>query len=212
MKTSVPVAFFWKKMESLKEYFDRRASSWDEMLKYGEKIFQLTEVVNWFELVEGHSVLDIGTGTGILLPLLRKAIRIKGKIIAIDFSFKMLEVAKLRQGHVENILINATVESLPFQSDLFDRIICFSAFPHFHNKARALLEMVRVLKNGGLLFIAHLKSVEELNQFHHHLGGPIAHDFLPTPKRLQSLMKECGLCGVSIINQPGKFLAKGEKR
>jgi ubiquinone/menaquinone biosynthesis C-methylase UbiE len=199
-------------MENLKEYFDRRASSWDEMLKYGEKISQLTEIVNGFGLAEGHSVLDIGTGTGILLPLLRKAIRTEGKLIAIDFSFKMLEAAKHRQGPVENILINATVESLPLQSDLFDRIICFSAFPHFHNKARALLEMVRVLKSGGYLFIAHLKSVEELNQFHRHLGGPIGHDFLPTPKRLQNLMKESGLCGVSIINQPGKFLSKGEKR
>jgi ubiquinone/menaquinone biosynthesis C-methylase UbiE len=198
-------------MESLKEYFDHRASSWDEMLKYGEKISQLNEVVNWFELAEGHSVLDIGTGTGILLPLMRKTIRIKGKLIAIDFSFKMLEMAKLRQGHKESILINATVESLPFRSDSFDRIICFSAFPHFQNKAGALLEMVRVLKSGGLLFIAHLKSVEELNQFHQHQGGPIAHDFLPTPKRLQNFMKTSGLCGVSIINQPGKFLAKGEK-
>jgi len=32
-------------------------------------------------------------------------------------------------------------------------------------RARALLEMVRVLKIGGVLFITHLKSVEELNQF-----------------------------------------------
>jgi ubiquinone/menaquinone biosynthesis C-methylase UbiE len=198
-------------MESLKEYFDRHAPSWDEMLKYGEKISQLNEVVNWFGLAEGHSVLDIGTGTGILLPLLRKAIRIGGKLIAIDFSFKMLEMAKLRQGHVENILINATVESLPFQSDLFDRIICFSAFPHFQNKVIALLEMVRVLKSGGLIFIAHLKSVEELNQFHQHQGGAIAHDFLPTPQELQNLMKESGLGSVSIINQPEKFLAKGKK-
>jgi len=202
---------FGERMKNLRNYFDRHASSWDEILKYGERISELSEVINWFRLAEGHSVLDIGTGTGILLPLLREAILIKGKLIAIDFSFKMLEMAKLRQCPGEKILINATVESLPFQSDLFDRIICFSAFPHFHNKARALLEMVRVLKSGGALFITHLKSVEELNQFHQHLGGPVAHDFLPHPERVRSLMKESGLCDVSIINQPGKFLAQGEK-
>ena len=144
-------------MENLRDYFDRHASSWDEMLKYGDKISELSEVVNWFKLAEGHSVLDIGTGTGILLPLLKEAISMEGKLIAIDFSFKMLEMAKLRQCLGEKVLINATVEFLPFQSDLFDRIICFSAFPHFDNKARALLEMVRVLKGRGMLFITHLK-------------------------------------------------------
>ncbi len=198
-------------MENLRDYFDRHASSWDEMLKYGEKVPELTEVVNWFRLADGYSILDIGTGTGILLPLLKEAISKEGKLIAIDFSFKMIEMAKLRQCLGEKFLINADVESLPFQSDLFDRIICFSAFPHFHNKARALLEMVRVLKSGGTLFITHLKSVEELNQFHRQLGGPVAHDFLPHPARIEELLKDAGLYKISIINQPGKFLAQGSK-
>jgi len=198
-------------MENLRDYFDRHASSWDEMLKYGEKVPELTEVVNWFRLADGYSILDIGTGTGILLPLLKEAISKEGRLIAIDFSFKMLERAKPRQCLGEKVLINATVESLPFQSDLFDRIICFSAFPHFHDKARALLEMVRVLKGGGTLFITHLKSVEELNQFHRQIGGPVAHDFLPHPERIKELMKDAGLFKISIINQPGKFLAQGSK-
>ena len=198
-------------MENLRDYFDRHASSWDEMLKYGEKVPELTEVVNWFRLADGYSILDIGTGTGILLPLLKEAISKEGKLIAIDFSFKMIEMAKLRQCLGDKFLINADVESLPFQSDLFDRIICFSAFPHFHNKARALLEMVRVLKSGGTLFITHLKSVEELNQFHRQLGGPVAHDCLPHPVRIEELLKDAGLYKISIINQPGKFLAQGSK-
>jgi len=198
-------------MENLRDYFDRHASSWDEKLKYGDKISELSAVVNWFKLTEGHSVLDIGTGTGILLPLIKEAIRMEGKLIAIDFSLKMLERAKLRQCLGEKDLINANVEFLPFQSNLFDRIICFSAFPHFDNKIRALFEMVRVLKNGGVLFITHLKSVEELNQFHQQLGGPIAHDFLPHPEQLSELMKNVGLFEISIINQPGKFLAQGSK-
>jgi ubiquinone/menaquinone biosynthesis C-methylase UbiE len=205
------MVFFGEKMENLRNYFDRHASSWDEMLKYEDKISELSEVVNWFKLAEGHSVLDIGTGTGILLPLLREAISMEGKVIAIDFSFKMLERARPRQCLGEKVLINANAESLPFQSDLFDRIICFSAFPHFHNKAKALLEMVRVLKGGGTLFITHLKSVEELNQFHRQLGGPVAHDFLPHPERIKELMKDAGLFKISIINQPGKFLAQGRK-
>ena len=203
--------FFEEKMENLRDYFDRHASSWDEMLKYNDRTSELLEVVSWFGLAQGHWVLDVGTGTGILLPLIRQKIGPKGMLIGFDFSFKMLEKAKLRQCPGGKILINATVESLPFQFGIFDQIICFSALPHFPNKLKALLEMVRVLKDGGKLFIAHLKSVEELNQFHQHIGGPVAHDRLPHPERIRSLMMESGLFEIKIINQPEKFLAQGSK-
>jgi len=198
-------------MENLRDYFDRHASSWDGMLKYEERTFQLLETLKWFELAEGDSVLDVGTGTGILLPLIRQAIGPKGILIGFDFSFKMIEKARLRECSGEKILIHAAAEYLPFQCGRFDQIICFSAFPHFSNKAKALSEMVRVLKNGGHLHIAHPRSVEELNQFHQHLGGPVAHDLLPHPERVRSLMAESGLFEIKIINQPGKFLAQGRK-
>jgi ubiquinone/menaquinone biosynthesis C-methylase UbiE len=198
-------------MGDLRDYFDHHALSWDEMLKYNERASDLLEVINWFGLLEGDRVLDVGTGTGILLPLIRQAIGPKGMLIGFDFSFKMLEKAKLRRCSGEKILINATIESLPFRADLFDQIICFSAFPHFPNKAEALFEMVRVLKSQGSLYIAHLKSVEEINQFHQHMGGPVANDLLPSPKKVRSLMMESGLKEISVVNQPGKFLAQGQK-
>jgi ubiquinone/menaquinone biosynthesis C-methylase UbiE len=123
----------------------------------------------------------------------------------------MLGKAKIRESAGEKFLINASVESMPFQSDQFDRVTCFSAFPHFPNKAKALFELVRVLKSEGMLFIAHLQSIEEINQFHQQVGGAVAHDLLPHPERIRDLMNKAGLCDVSIINQPGKFLAQGEK-
>ena len=198
-------------MEDLRAYFDRHASSWDEMLRYHERVSDLLEVMSWFNLAEGHWVLDVGTGTGILLPQIRQAIGSKGMLVGFDFSFKMLEKAKLRQCPWGEILINATVESLPFQSGIFDQIICFSALPHFPNKLKALLEMVRILKSGGDLYIAHLKSVEELNQFHQSIGGPVANDLLPRPERVRNMMIDSGLFEIKIINQPGKFLAQGKK-
>jgi ubiquinone/menaquinone biosynthesis C-methylase UbiE len=196
-------------MENIRDYFNHHASSWDEMLKYEEKTSQLSETIKWFELTEGNSILDVGTGTGILLPLLRGAIGTSGKLIAMDFSFKMLEQAKQRKG--EGVLIHASVEAIPIRADQFDRVTCFSAFPHFPNKSRALFEMVRVLRRGGKLFIAHLHSVEEINQLHQKIGGPIGHDLLPHPERIRNLMRDAGLDAVSVVNQTGKFLAKGQK-
>jgi ubiquinone/menaquinone biosynthesis C-methylase UbiE len=196
-------------MEKRKDFFDRHARHWDDRLQYEKKISQLLEVVREFELNEGYRVLDVGTGTGILLPLLREAIGSTGKLMAMDFSFKMLEQAKQRKG--EGVLIHASVEAIPIRADQFDRVTCFSAFPHFPNKSRALFEMVRVLRRGGKLFIAHLHSVEEINQLHQKIGGPIGHDLLPHPERIRNLMRDAGLDAVSVVNQTGKFLAKGQK-
>ncbi|MFB3885744.1 MAG: hypothetical protein ACE144_10995 [Thermodesulfobacteriota bacterium] len=79
------------------------------------------------------------------------------------------------------------------------------------DKVKALHEMVRVLKKDGILLIAHLHSVEEINQFHQRVGGSVGQDFLPPPEQMQTLLSESGLDEVSVINQPGKFLAKGKK-
>ena len=203
---------FWgKPMEKRKDFFDRQAFSWDKELGGEDRTHKAEEVVRWFRLTQNHSVLDVGTGTGILLPFIKEVIGTRGRLIAIDFSHKMLKKAKIRESAGEKFLINASVESIPLRSDQFDRVICFSAFPHFPNKVRALLEMVRVLKSEGRLFIAHLHSVEEINHYHQQVGGAVAHDLLPHPDRIRDLMNKSGLCDVSIINQPGKFLAQGEK-
>ena len=207
------MAFFLEeRVDNRKDFFNRHASTWDRELEYEGKTGQLLEVVKWFELSKGDSVLDVGTGTGVLLPLIKETIGLKGKLFAMDFSLKMLEQAKLRQYVDEKILINASVAAIPFRSNQFDRLTCFAAFPHFPDKARALFEMVRVLRNGGKLFIAHLHSVEEINQLHQQVGGPVAHDLLPQPQRIRSLMTDSGLSGISITNQKGKFLAQGQKR
>ncbi len=198
-------------MEKRKEFFDRHASSWDEDLQYGEKVSRFPEVVRWFGLSAGDTVLDVGTGTGILLPHIRQAIGPKGSLIGIDFSLSMLEKAVFRECPGGRTLVNASVEAIPFQSDRFDRVTCFSAFPHFPNQERALREMVRVLRGGGRVFIAHLHSVEEINQFHQSVGGAVSRDRLPHPERLEEWMKASGLSAISIMNEPGKFLAQGQK-
>ena len=198
-------------MEDKKDFFDRHAARWDETLQYRDKADQLSEVVTWFGLAEGQSVLDVGTGTGILLPFLSDAIGLEGELIAIDFAFNMLGEAKQRFCKGDKTVVNASVEAIPFRSDRFDRVTCFSAFPHFPNKVKAVHEMVRVLKPKGRVFIAHLHSVEEIDQLHQQAGGAVCHDHLPPPERVRALMVESGLQEVSVSNQPGKFLAQGQK-
>jgi hypothetical protein len=71
--------------------------------------------------------------------------------------------------------------------------------------------MVRVLKKDGYLFIAHLHSVEEINSLHAATGGAVIRDRLPDPETLQTMMHDSGLHEISVLSQPGKFLAQGRK-
>jgi ubiquinone/menaquinone biosynthesis C-methylase UbiE len=198
-------------MESRKEFFDRHASDWDHHLKYGEKQGRLAEVVSWFGVKKEDRVLDVGTGTGVILPYLRQAVAKEGNVVAMDFSLGMLKQAKRRDLPADQTLINAGVAAIPFRSGQFDRVTCFSAFPHFPDKRKALDEMVRVLKKDGYLFIVHLHSVEEINRLHETTGGTVRVDRLPDPETLRTMMHSSGLHALSIVNKPGKFLAEGRK-
>ena len=101
--------------------------------------------------------------------------------------------------------------AIPFKQGSFDKVTCFSAFPHFPDKAKALSEMVRVLKKGGALFIAHLHSIEEINQLHHAVGGAVMRDRLPDRETMGRLMRDAGLSKIEMENEPGRFLALGRK-
>ncbi len=191
-------------------FFDGQASSWDE--KTLERDSKIEEVVSWFRIRPGNSVLDVGTGTGVLLPVLSREIGSDGLLVAMDFSSRMLDKAKERHCPGMRFLLNGAVMSIPLCSGRFDHVTCFSAFPHFPDKKKALQEMVRVLKRGAILHIAHLQSVEEINRLHREIGDVVAGDSLPGPEEMCGLLTESGLSEVRVVDQPGRFLAQGRKR
>jgi ubiquinone/menaquinone biosynthesis C-methylase UbiE len=191
-------------------FFDRQASSWDEQT--GERNSKIEEVVFWFQIRPGNSVLDVGTGTGVLLPVLSREIGSGGLLTAMDFSSRMLDKARERSCPGMRYLLNGAVMAIPLRSERFDHVTCFSAFPHFPDKKKALQEMVRVLKRGASLHIAHLQSAEELNRLHREIGDVVAGDGLPSPEEMQVLLTESGLLEVNVVNEPGRFLAQGRRR
>jgi len=95
-------------------------------------------------------ILDLGCGTGIST---RQLISI-GKIIGCDPDLIMLKAAKR---HKTNQLIKYIVsyaDKLPFKDSTFDAVTAFAAF-HWFNDKKSVSEIKRVLKPGGLLFLAN---------------------------------------------------------
>jgi len=92
-------------------------------------------------------VLDIGAGTGMLCEF-GHACRDDLIYVAVDPAEGMMKYAK---AYVETH--KATAEALPFGDNSFDVAMMGEALHHFRDVNEALEECVRVLNNGGKLFI-----------------------------------------------------------
>jgi len=105
----------------------------------------------------GDIALDIGTGTA--LVAIEVAKKTREKVVAVDLTPEMLEIAKLniQKAHLtEKIELKCSpAEKLPFTDASFDLITSALAIHHMEIP-QVLSEMVRVLKKGGRLVIADL--------------------------------------------------------
>jgi len=190
----------------LKEHFDRLAPTWDGSLGQ-ETLTRADRILVELAIKPGSHVLDVGSGTGILLPFLSKAVGGQGRITEMDISAGMLAEARAKGSGTNNYYIQADITAIPLPEEVFDLVICFNAFPHFDDKPGALREMTRVLKSGGRLAIGHSMSREELNDMHRSIGGVVGGDRLPDNAEVYRLLEQAGLGRVKIENSPERYLA-----
>ena len=195
----------------LQEYFDQLAPTWDQELITREKLKSLSNIVKELGIKPGYYVLDIGSGTGVLLPFLIAEVGDEGKIVALDFSAEMLVQAQAKNFLPIVGLAQADVLAIPLPDSSVDLAICNSAFPHFNNKGKALKEIARVLRNNGRMVICHTMSREMLNRLHQSIGGAVASDLLPDEFQLRGLINQAGLKITHFEDSPERYLVIAEK-
>ncbi len=194
-----------------KSFFNQMAGSWDQRFYTGEMEEYLPRLVSLFQLRSGARILDVGAGTGGIIPYLLRAIGAQGYVWGVDFAGEMVKMGRKKfqqEGRVRFDL--ASVEHLPYKHRAFDHVVCFGAFPHFENKAKALEEMGRVLKPEGTLIIAHALSSAEIRR-HHQNCAPVSRDFLPDESEMRALLEECGFRLQRLIDRPKCYLCEGIK-
>jgi ubiquinone/menaquinone biosynthesis C-methylase UbiE len=194
----------------LQEYFDQLAPTWDKELT-PERLKSLGKIVKELGIKPGEHVLDIGSGTGVLVPFLIAELDNEGKIVALDFSMEMLVQAQAKNFPPIVGFAQADVLAIPLAGNSVDLAICNSAFPHFSHKAKALKEIARVLKNNGRLAICHTMSREMLNQLHQSIAGAVANDLLPPEFQLRQMIKQARLKITHFEDGPERYLVIAEK-
>ena len=194
-----------------KEFFNKMAERWDEKFYSPEMMERLPQLVSLFQLQKGGKILDVGAGTGGIVPYLLEAIGREGSIWAVDFAEEMVKIGRKKFQKERRVIFElASVEDLPYKDRFFDQIVCFGAFPHFDDKGKALEEMNRVLKSQGTLIIAHALSSVALRS-HHQNCAPVSKDFLPDETEMKSLLERAGFQLNRLIDQPKCYLCEGGK-
>jgi ubiquinone/menaquinone biosynthesis C-methylase UbiE len=105
-------------------------------------------------ITSGQTVLDVATGTGQpALTIAKKIIGPNGKVVGVDLSPEMLEVAKEQaayQGLTNAVFQVVKDESLSmFPDNTFDSVICRNGLMFMPDPVKALMAFLRVLKPGG---------------------------------------------------------------
>ena len=103
----------------------------------------------------GSTIVDLGTGPGILSIELHKLLP-QAKIIGIDLSSDMLEIAKKNadeagMSNFETRLGKA--EEIPIESNSVNLVVTQSSFHEWEDQRRGLSEIFRILKPGGSLIL-----------------------------------------------------------
>jgi ArsR family transcriptional regulator len=218
-----------ERQDRAKDFFSGIADRWDTIREEFEhpdiRIGALSALVR-----PRLTILDIGTGTGAMLPVFAGA---AASVVALDNSAAMLTRARAlcRTEGLDNVAFcQADVLDIPFGDGVFDACHCSMVLHHVVRPEAALAEMSRVVRPGGQLmvtaFCRHEQTWMRDELAHHHLGfdeSEIEELFAGADLRLNSFLvrgrnPRCDATAATVSPSSGKWewpeviLATGVKR
>jgi ubiquinone/menaquinone biosynthesis C-methylase UbiE len=133
---------------------------WREALVEQRKAMWLDDTIEklaaWLELRPGMTIIDVGCGLGYLGNTYWPYFGHGGRYVGIDISDKLLEDAAKAAGvwaiEGEADFVKGDAYQLLFPDCHFDAAMCQTLLMHLEHPKRALAEMIRVTKPGGLIF------------------------------------------------------------
>jgi ubiquinone/menaquinone biosynthesis C-methylase UbiE len=138
-----PVSAFWSSGRvpaNVNEWLDRVA----KMQQVGkERSFQV------LNLSQGNSVLDIGCGNGRDVARLMEIVGSSGEVWGVDNSSQLIHSA--RAAYPRAKFMEGDIFKLPFKDHFFDAVRAERVLLHTGDVERALAEMRRVTKIGGMI-------------------------------------------------------------
>jgi ubiquinone/menaquinone biosynthesis C-methylase UbiE len=192
-------------------YFDSVATRWDGWCDDDRARTWIRDRLASSGVTADELVVDLGCGTGTLVGELCAVLSSTARVIAVDFSERMLTCAREKVSDPRVTWVRAHAASLPIPYDGADRIICYSVWPHFDEPDMVAREAFRVLRPGGLLHVWHSSSRSRINAVHARAGGAIENDLMPPAGDLVLLLKCNGFSPVEVVDDDEQYLVSVRK-
>jgi ubiquinone/menaquinone biosynthesis C-methylase UbiE len=104
----------------------------------------------------GELILDAGSGTGIFT---REFLARGADVVGLDISYAMLRRAVDKNAVFARRVVTADMARLPFGESAFDKTVSVTALEFIADERRAVAELFRVTKRGGVIVVATLNSL-----------------------------------------------------
>lgn len=101
----------------------------------------------------GAQVLDVATGTGMLAAAAQRRVGPSGRVVALDLSAAMLQVARR---HAGPHWVQGSADALPLADAQFDLLTMGYALRHVASLDGAFAEFARVLRPGGRVLLLEI--------------------------------------------------------
>ena len=163
-----------------------------------EVMDRLRQIVAAADVCPGETVLDVGTGAGVLIPL----IQTYGRVLACDLSEQML--ARVHRKYPWARPIQADMVWCPLRDGAADVIFMNAMFGNIANKPAACAQAARILRPGGRLVVSH----PEGKAFVHYLRATTDLFVEPFPSKTEfaALLEPLGFTIVAWRDEPKLYL------
>jgi ubiquinone/menaquinone biosynthesis C-methylase UbiE len=192
-------------------FFDGIAQKWDGWEDLGALARKLAAGLEELGLRADETVLDVGCGTGNLTRALLERLSSAGRVIAVDLSPRMIELAK-RKVNDPRVTWHATdATRLPLGDGACDRILCCAVWPHFEDRLAVARELGRVLAPGGVLHVWHLLPRQRVNEIHAGAGEAVQGDVLQPAEQTAEVLAAAGLRVLVASEANDRYLVTAQK-
>ena len=192
------------------------------MDSYGPGTERLLDSLN---SIDGKSVADVGCGTGLVSASFAKRVGATGKVVGIDSAPDTLAIAR-KMNDATNIKgiewHNGDAYATGLADNTYDVVYCRLLLLHLKEPARAVAEMSRIAKPGGLVICEDLATIntqtypidspiKTIQERIKNMAAKQGTDW-DIGLALPSLFKSLGLTDIKIsTHQPGHLTGEGKR-
>jgi ubiquinone/menaquinone biosynthesis C-methylase UbiE len=166
---------------------------------------RLEKIVANGKVTRGDTVLDVGSGTGILIPIIKRYN--PGRIYACDLSERMLEQLMKNYPDVETRM--ADVRDLTLPEGSIDSVFINACYPNIADKAGAFSNINRMLKEKGRIVISHPLGKAFILKLINRVSYPL--DEFPEESAAGALLKPFGFEIETFIDEPRLYILVATK-